>query len=114
MSGGKPHPRAFGTRARVLGLYSREKALFTIEEAVKKLTSRPAERLGLVDRGVLKVGSYADVTIFDPDTVIDRATFEEPKQYSAGIEHVIINGQLALENGRETSVLSGRVLRAGR
>ena len=114
MSGGKPHPRAFGTRARVLGMYSREKGLFSMEDAVKKLTSRPAARLGLTDRGVLKIGGYADVTVFDSEAVIDRATFEDPKQYSAGIEHVIVNGQLALENGRETAVLSGRVLRAGK
>ena len=77
MSSGKPHPRAFGTRARVLGRYVREKRLFSVEEAVKKMSSRPAKRLGLRDRGVLKAGNFADVTVFDPETVQDLATFEK-------------------------------------
>ncbi len=112
MSSGKPHPRAFGTRARVLGRYVREKKLFSVEEAVKKMSSRPAKRLGLRDRGVLKAGNFADVTVFDPETVQDLATFENPKQYSAGFSAVIVNGRPALLNGCETTALSGRVLRA--
>ncbi len=112
MSSGKPHPRAFGTRARVLGRYVREKKLFSVEEAVKKMSSRPAKRLGLRDRGVLKAGNFADVTVFDPETVQDLATFENPKQYSAGFSAVIVNGRPALLNGCETAALSGRVLRA--
>ena len=112
MSSGKPHPRAFGTRARVLGRYVREKKLFSVEEAVKKMSSRPAKRLGLRDRGVLKAGNFADVTVFDPETVQDLATFENPKQYSAGFSAVIVNGRPALLDGCETAALSGRVLRA--
>ncbi len=112
MSSGKPHPRAFGTRARVLGRYVREKKLFSVEEAVKKMSSSPAKRLGLRDRGVLKAGNFADVTVFDPETVQDLATFENPKQYSAGFSAVIVNGRPALLDGCETAALSGRVLRA--
>ncbi len=111
MSSGKPHPRAFGTRARVLARYVREKKRFTVEEAVKKMAARPAGRLGLRDRGTLRVGSFADVVVFDPDTVQDKATFADPKQYSSGFDAVLVNGQPALENGRETAVFSGRVLR---
>lgn len=112
MSSGKPHPRAFGTRARVLARYVREKKRFTVEEAVKKMAARPAGRLGLRDRGTLRVGSFADVVVFDPDTVQDKATFADPKQYSSGFDAVLVNGRPALENGRETAVFSGRVLRA--
>ncbi len=112
MSSGKPHPRAFGTRARVLARYVREKKLFSVEEAVKKMAARPAARLGLSDRGVLKAGSFADIVVFDPETVQDNATFENPKQYSTGFAAVIVNGRPALDNGRETDAFSGRVLHA--
>ena len=112
MSSGKPHPRAFGTRARVLARYVREKKLFSVEEAVKKMAARPAARLGLSDRGVLKAGSFADIVVFDPETVQDNATFENPKQYSTGFAAVIVNGRPALDDGRETDAFSGRVLHA--
>lgn len=111
MGHGKPHPRAFGTRARVLAHYSRDLGLFSVETAVRKMTSLPAERLGMDRRGVLRVGNYADVTIFNYDTICDKATFADPKQYSTGFSHVIVNGKIALKNGEETSVFSGRVLR---
>ena len=109
---GQPHPRAFGTRGRILGHYVREKKLISLETAVKKMTSMPAARLRLDHRGVLQEGNFADITVFDPLTVKDRATYRNPKQYSAGFDTVIVNGKIAQEAGRETSVLSGRVLRA--
>ena len=114
MSSGKPHPRAFGTRARVLARYVREKKLLSVEEAVKKMTSMPASRLRLDRRGILREGYFADVVIFDPATVEDTATYQDPKQYSKGFETVIVNGKTALQNGMETGVFSGRVLRAKR
>ena len=114
MSSGKPHPRAFGTRARVLARYVREKKLLSVEEAVKKMTSMPASRLRLDRRGILREGYFADVVIFDPATVVDIATYQDPKQYSKGFETVIVNGKTALQNGMETGVFSGRVLRAKR
>ncbi len=114
MSSGKPHPRAFGTRARVLARYVREKKLLSVEEAVKKMTSMPASRLRLDRRGLLREGYFADVVVFDPATVEDTATYQDPKQYSKGFETVIVNGKTALQNGMETGVFSGRVLRAKR
>lgn len=112
MSSGRPHPRAFGTRARVLARYVREKKLFSLEEAVKKMAARPAARLGLSGRGVLVEGGFADVVVFDPLLVQDNADYENPKQYSTGFDAVIVNGRAALENGRELCAFSGRVLRA--
>lgn len=112
MSTGKPHPRAFGTRARVLARYVRQKKLFSVEEAVKKMAAKPAARLGFSDRGVLKEGGFADVVVFDPQAVQDNATFENPKQYSTGFDVVIVNGRPALDDGRETDAFSGRVLHA--
>ena len=94
---GHPHPRSFGTFPRVLGVYVRERGLLRLEDAVRKMTSLNAAKLGLVDRGLLRPGQFADVTLFDPATVIDRATYPEPFQYSEGIEYVIVNGQVVLE-----------------
>lgn len=108
---GKPHPRAYGSFARVLGRYVREAKLFSLEDAIRKMTSLPANRVGLRDRGILKPGVYADVVIFDPNTVMDKATFEDPHQYSDGIEYVFVNGQPVWENGKFTGKLPGRILR---
>lgn len=108
---GKPHPRLYGTFARVLGTYCREERLFPLEEAVRKMTSLPAGRFGLKDIGVLAEGMAADIVVFDPRTVNDIATYQEPRQYPAGIEHVILNGEFAVQNGRLTSARSGRLLR---
>src|SRR5207247_1194551 len=94
---GNPHPRNFGTFARVLGVYVRERGLLRIEDAVRKMTSLNAAKIGLRDRGLLRPNSFADVTIFDEERVVDRATYEEPFQYAAGIEYVIVNGQIVLE-----------------
>ena len=98
----------FGTFPRVLGHYGRELNLFPVEEAVRKMTSLPARRLGLSDRGVLGEGAWADITIFDPDTVvIDRATFDAPMQYPTGFLYVLVNGQVASDHGVPTGVLPG-------
>jgi N-acyl-D-aspartate/D-glutamate deacylase len=108
---GNPHPRNFGTFPRVLGVYVRELKLLRLEDAVRKMTSLNAAKTGLLDRGVLREGLAADVTIFNPDTVIDRATYTEPFQYNRGIVHVIVNGRLVLEDGEHTGNLPGRALR---
>ncbi|HEY8462245.1 MAG TPA: D-aminoacylase [Blastocatellia bacterium] len=107
-----PHPRGFGNNARALGLYVREKRLLSLEEAVRKMTSLPAQTFNLWDRGLLRPGMAADLVIFDEKTVADRATFEKPKQYAAGIDYVIVNGQIVIEKGSHSGAKSGTVLRA--
>jgi N-acyl-D-amino-acid deacylase len=106
-----PHPRAYGTFARVLGVYVRQKSVLTLEDAVRKMSSFPARRMGLADRGVLRPGMKADVAVFNPATVIDRATFEKPHQYADGISAVIVNGKIAFLNGQTTGDASGVALR---
>ena len=108
---GNPHPRNFGTFPRVLGVYVRELKLLRLEDAVRKMTALNAAKVGLLDRGLLRPGQFADVTIFDPDRVIDRSTYTEPFQYGDGIEYVIVNGELVLEKGEQTGALPGRALR---
>ena len=110
---GKPHPRYYGTFPRILGRYVRELGVLTLEEAVRKMTSAPARRLGLWDRGLIRPGFKADITIFNPDTIIDKATFMEPHQYPEGIEYVIVNGTVVIDEGEHTGALPGRVLRRG-
>jgi N-acyl-D-amino-acid deacylase len=107
-----PHPRGFGNNARVLGVYVREKRLVGLEEAIRKMSSLPAQTFNLWDRGLLRPGMAADVVIFDEKTVADRATFEQPKQYAAGIDYVIVNGQVVIEKGSHSGAKSGKVLRA--
>jgi N-acyl-D-amino-acid deacylase len=109
--GGRPHPRVYGTFPRVLGKYVRERKDLTLEEAVRKMTSLPARRLGLKDRGVLAGGKAADIVVFDPATVADRATYENPRQYPAGIQQVIVNGVQSVEDSQYTGKLGGRVLK---
>jgi N-acyl-D-amino-acid deacylase len=106
-----PHPRLWGTFARVLGHYSRDLGLFPLEEAVRRMTSLPAERFRLADRGVLRPGAYADLVAFDPATVADRSTYEHPKQPAAGIALVLVNGRIVWGDGRPTGVRPGRALR---
>lgn len=106
-----PHPRWYGTFPRVLGRYVRELRTIELPEAVKKITSMNAEKANLADRGLIKEGYWADVTLFDPETVIDKATFEQPHQYPEGIPYVIVNGVVALDNGQHTNSRSGKVLR---
>ena len=94
----------------MLGVYVREKKVLTLEDAVRKMSSYPAARLGLSDRGVLKPGMKADIAVFDPATVRDMATFEKPHQYAVGVPYVIVNGQVVFENGAMTAARPGRVL----
>jgi N-acyl-D-amino-acid deacylase len=108
---GKPHPRFYGTFPRILGKYVREEKILTLEDAVRKMTSLPAARLRLSDRGLLRAGMAADVVVFDPERVIDRATFDEPHRYAEGIDVVVVNGQVVLDEGRHTGASPGRVLR---
>jgi N-acyl-D-aspartate/D-glutamate deacylase len=110
-AGERGHPRAFGSAARLLGHYARDLRLFSVEEAVRKMTSQPAQRLGLYDRGLLRPGMAADITVFDPATVRDRATYEDPLRYSEGIEYVIVNGRLVLDAGKMTSERPGRFMK---
>lgn len=110
---GNPHPRSFGTFPRILGEYVRSRGLLTWEEAVRKMTSLNAAKVGLADRGLLRVGLAADVTVFDPATVADRATYEAPFQYPVGIAYVVVNGRTVFAEGRRTDDRPGRVLRLG-
>jgi N-acyl-D-amino-acid deacylase len=105
-----PHPRSYGTYARVLGRYVRERKAVPLEEAVRKMTSFPAARLGIADRGLLRPGMKADLVVFDPDTVADRATFQDPHQYAVGFSTVIVNGAIVFEHGEMTDARPGRVL----
>lgn len=107
---GPVHPRAYGTYPRVLGRYVREQGVIGLEEAVRKMSSATADRLGLRDRGLLRAGCYADVVVFDPETVGDRATFADPHQLSTGVRDVWVNGVRVLEGGRHTGATPGRVL----
>jgi dihydroorotase/N-acyl-D-amino-acid deacylase len=106
-----PHPRAYGTFARVLGVYVREKQVLTLEEAVRKMSAFPAQRMGLRDRGVIRSGMKADVVVFNPATIKDLATFEKPHQYAVGVAAVLVNGQLALADGKVTGARAGRALK---
>jgi N-acyl-D-amino-acid deacylase len=105
-----PHPRAYGNFARLLGKYVRDEKLIPMEDAVRKLTHLPATNLGLDRRGLLKDGYYADVVVFDPATVMDRATYEKPHQYSVGVRHVFVNGTQVLKDGEHTGAKPGRAL----
>ena len=111
LSESRSHPRAWGTFARILGKYVREEKLLTLEEAIRKMTSRSAMRVGLHDRGILKPGKAADITIFDPATIRDVATFEDPNHYSVGVRHVFVNGRAVVANGAITGERPGRPLR---
>lgn len=105
------HPRAYGNIARLLGKYVREEQVISLEEAIKKLTSLPAKHLKIRNRGYLKQGYFADVVIFDPKIIRDKATFDNPHQYAEGVEHVLVNGVLVLEDGESTGLFGGRVVR---
>ena len=108
---GNPHPRLYGTFPRVLGKFAREDGVVSLAQAVRKMTAVPAQRLGLADRGVLREGLAADLVVFDPATVRDRATYASPRQFPLGIEHVIVNGEPAVSNGVQTAARAGQVLR---
>ncbi|MFO7852352.1 MAG: N-acyl-D-amino-acid deacylase family protein [Bacteroidota bacterium] len=108
---GKPHPRFYGTFPRVLGKYVREEKIMSLPEAIRKMTSIPADKFGFSGRGLIGEGYYADLVIFDPGRVIDRATWEDPHQYPEGIEYVVVNGEVAVEGGETTGALAGRILK---
>jgi N-acyl-D-amino-acid deacylase len=112
-AGGKPHPRSYGTYARVLGKYVREEQVLRLEDAVRKMTSLPARRLGRHDLGLVRPGCTADLVVFDPDHVADRATFQTPHEFCVGVSHVIVNGQVVIDGGLDTGARAGRVLRRG-
>jgi N-acyl-D-amino-acid deacylase len=106
-----PHPRAYGTFPRVLSKFVREEKLLTLPEAIRKFSSLPAQRMRITDRGVLKEGMWADVVVFDPEKVHDVATYDNPNQFSVGMDYVLVNGELVIDNGKMTNVLPGKVLR---
>jgi dihydroorotase/N-acyl-D-amino-acid deacylase len=108
---GLTHPRAYGTYPRILGRYVREEGVMGLEEAVRKATSAVATRLHLQDRGVLREGAFADVVVFDPETIVDRATYEDPHRLSVGVEHVFVNGVAVVRDGEHTGALPGRIVR---
>jgi len=109
--GERGHPRGFGTFPRILGRYVRQDSVISLEFAIRKMTSLAAQRVGLNDRGLLKPGMFADITVFDPASIIDNATFEQPQQLSTGVTHVMVNGQLVVDAGKVTAALPGRALR---
>lgn len=106
-----PHPRGYGTNARVLGRYVREMKIIRLEEAIRRMTSLPAQKFQLTDRGLLKPGMAADIVVFDENTVTDKSTFEKPHQYSVGFKYVIVNGAITVDNGKHTGVRGGTVLK---
>jgi len=111
---GSPHPRVYGSFPRILGHYVRDEKVLSLAEAVHHMTGSPARRLGLRQRGLIREGYFADITVFDPGTVIDRATYANPKQFPIGITHVLVNGRLVVDDERVCGALAGRVLRKGR
>ena len=111
LTGEHPNPRSYGTYPYVLGQMVREEGILRLEDAVRKMTALPAQRLGLNDRGILRDGMKADLVVFNPDTVRATATFEDPKQFPVGIDHVLVNGQLVIDNGSHTGAHPGRALR---
>ncbi len=113
LAGTRPHPRAYGAFPRYLGYFVRERKAMSLESAIRKITSWPAQRLGLKDRGLLREGMAADLVLFDAERIIDRATIDEPARFPEGIEHVVVNGKLVVEQGRHTGALPGRALRRG-
>jgi dihydroorotase/N-acyl-D-amino-acid deacylase len=109
--GERGHPRGFGTFPRILGRYVRQDSVISLELAIRKMTSLAAQRVGLNDRGLLKPGMYADITVFDPATIIDNATFEQPSQLATGVSFVFVNGVPVVDGGQVTAALPGRALR---
>jgi N-acyl-D-aspartate/D-glutamate deacylase len=107
---GHPHPRYFGTFPRVLGRYVRDEKLLTLEDAIRKMTSANAAKIHIFDRGLLRPGMWADVTVFDPNKIADLATYERPQQYSVGVRYVLVNGQLVIDEGQHTGKRPGTVL----
>jgi N-acyl-D-amino-acid deacylase len=107
---GKPHPRGYGTNSRVLSMYVRDKKVITLEEAIRRMSSLPAQKFGLKNRGLIREGMMADIVVFDEKKVADLSTYENPHQYSTGFRFVIVNGQIVVNNDKHTGVRSGMVL----
>ena len=107
---GMPHPRGYGSNARVLGRYVRDEKVISLEEAIRRMTSLAAQKFQLKDRGILKEGMAADIVVFDEKEVNDRATFEQPHQYSVGFHYILLNGQLVIDNAKHTGTRSGTPL----
>jgi N-acyl-D-amino-acid deacylase len=107
---GVPHPRGYGTNARVLGKYVREEKVISLEEAIRRMTSLPAQKFGFRDRGLLREGMAADIVVFDAAAVTDKATYADPHQYSEGFRFVVVNGQVVVDNGQHTGARPGTVL----
>jgi N-acyl-D-amino-acid deacylase len=112
LTGEMPNPRSYGTFPYILGQFVREEGLLRLEDAVRKMTAMPAQRLGLKDRGILRDGMKADIVMFDPERVAARATFDQPMQYPVGIDYVLVNGKLVVDEGVHTGALPGRALRS--
>ncbi|HEY7818617.1 MAG TPA: amidohydrolase family protein, partial [Vicinamibacteria bacterium] len=108
---GFPHPRSYGAFPRVLGRYVREQKLLSLEEAVRRMTSLPAEQIGQRERGKIAEGSYADIVVFDPETIADRATYTDPHRYAVGVHHLLVNGVPVIRNGAYSGERPGRVLK---
>ena len=108
---GKPHPRSYGCFPRFFGKYVLGERLMSMEDGVRRMTSFPSKRFGLKGRGLLREDMSADITILDPDKIIDTATFQDPHQYAKGIEYVLVNGEITVEDGRFTGVLAGKTLK---
>ena len=111
LGGAKPHPRSYGTCPRILGRYVREQRVMSWEEAVRKMTSCPAQKLRLKHKGQIAEGFDADIVVFDPETVIDRSTYDDPRRHPTGIEHVLVNGTFAVKEAKPTGKRSGRTIR---
>jgi len=109
--GGRPNPRTYGTYPKILGQMVRDEKVLALEQAIRKMTSFPAQRFGIQDRGILRDGMRADVVVFDPLTVSCTATFDNPKQYPLGIEYVFVNGEMVVERGKHTGATPGRAIR---
>ena len=107
---GKPHPRSYGTFARVLQKYVHDEKVISLEDAVRKMTSLAADQLHLRDRGLLRAGMFADVVVFDPNKVVERATFLQPHQFSEGMQYVVVNGKVVIDAGQHTGARPGRIL----
>lgn len=112
-TGSKPHPRAWGTYPRILGKYVREEGVISLTDAIWRMTGFPARKFGLKDRGAIRKNAFADIVLFDPDTVIDRATYDDPRRGPAGMPHVIVNGQFVVRDGKHTHARAGRAVRRG-
>jgi len=111
LSESKTHPRSYGTFPRILGKYVRDEKVLSLAEAIRKMTSLPAQKLGLRDRGMIREGTWADLVVFNPKTVIDKATYEDPHCYPQGIEYVLVNGEIVIEEREHTGALPGKALR---